>query len=131
MLQWSKSATRRVQRGQRLPSYPSIEVITELDQQSYTTSNFTAVRYGEYDFSECRDRFVNVYIQSYKQPKGIPSTSPASFAVYYGPNHPLYVDGLTTICDSFLTLPLRLSKITHSNRFFFSFFIKLIEIHRE
>lgn len=45
------------------------------------------VKYGDYEFKECLEGFVHVYIQAYKHPRE--AESAASYAVCYGENHPL------------------------------------------
>lgn len=78
-----------IHRKQKLPPYPQIEVITELQPQSYLPSNFKSVRYGDHEFKQCPDGYVHIFVQAYKDERSLPSDTAASFVVYYGENHAL------------------------------------------
>lgn len=76
-------------RNQAHLAYPAIETLTDLREEYYMPSNFTTVRYGDYDFKQCMDGYVHIFLHAFKPLRGIPSDTAASFVVYYGTNHPL------------------------------------------
>lgn len=75
-------------RNQKQLEYPAIETLAELREEYYLPSSFKTVRYGDYDFQQCMNGYVHIFIQAYK-PNGLPSATAASFVVYYGKDHPL------------------------------------------
>lgn len=85
------SFQRRVSRlrNQTHLAFPAIETLTELRDEYYLPSSFTTVRYGDYDFKQCSDGYVHIFLQAFKPFVGVPSATAAAFVVYYGKNHPL------------------------------------------
>lgn len=74
-------------RRQKLPPYPSIETIINLDVKNFVPSNFREVAYGDYKFQECLEGFVQVYATGYYPRRD--RTALAGYSVYYGSNHQL------------------------------------------
>ena len=71
----------------KLPPFPEIECIRELDIQSFLPSTYKIVKHGDYDFLESADGYVQVYVQAFQHPKKIDYR--AGYAVFFGVNHPL------------------------------------------
>lgn len=75
-------------RKQNLPPYPHLDCVRELNVESFLPSHYKVVKYGDYEFLESADGYVNVYVQGYQHPKNFDAK--AGFGVYFGiDNHPL------------------------------------------
>lgn len=69
-----------------MKAFPVIKVDGKLEFESFSQSNFKTVKYGDYEFIEDTDGFVQIYTTAYvdEGPYGF-----GTFAVCYGYEHPL------------------------------------------
>ncbi|XP_055297768.1 uncharacterized protein LOC129566152 [Sitodiplosis mosellana] len=74
-------------RKQNLPPFPYIECVRELVVETFLPSRYKIVKYGDYEFLESDDGYVNVYVQGYQHPRNLDAK--AGYAVYFLENHPL------------------------------------------
>lgn len=71
--------------------YPKTECIRELQPESFLSSNFETVRYGDYEFTQCKEGYIQVYMQAELRQGRYKTSDICSYGVYYGNMHPLYV----------------------------------------
>lgn len=72
-----------------MPEYPVIEGIKRLELESFLASNFRQVKYGDYEFVECKEGYVQVYAKGWVDTRDV-SNPMASYGVCYGElDHPL------------------------------------------
>lgn len=74
-------------RRQNLAPFPEVEMVKNLDLETFKSSHFKNVKYGDYEFSESADGYVHVYVDAsldFRNPDAC-----SGFAVYFGPEHPL------------------------------------------
>lgn len=74
-------------RRQKLPPFPRIETLGRLVVESFLKANFKTVKYGEYEFKECLDGYVHIYVSGEEiVERGMIH---CGYAVLYGKEHPL------------------------------------------
>lgn len=74
-------------RKQNLPPYPHIECVRQLEIDTFLPSHYKLVKYGDYEFLESADGYVQVYIQGYHHPRQMDAMS--GYAVVFTENSPL------------------------------------------
>ncbi|XP_031628439.1 ribonuclease H1-like [Contarinia nasturtii] len=78
-------------RRRNLEPYPHIDCVRELKLENYLLSSHKLVKYGEHEFLERFDGYVCVFISGYHHPRNLDTKS--GYSVYFGPNHPLNLQG--------------------------------------
>lgn len=72
-----------------LPEYPKIEAIRTLELETFLPSNFRTVKYGEFEFTECKEGYVQVHVKGWTNDRD-KSNVVSGYGVCYGKeNHPL------------------------------------------
>ncbi len=68
------------------PDLPSMEFITNKSLNVDTHISCKKVKYGEYEFMECKEGYILCYINGYLRKK---EPQNAFYGLYYGDSHPL------------------------------------------
>lgn len=79
-----------IRRPNTLP-FPKIETIYELNTQTLVESNFRTVKYGDHEYRECLDGFVQVYCHACGNERE--HNKCASYVLVYAEGHPLNMCG--------------------------------------
>lgn len=76
-----------VRRENTLP-FPKIEYFKTLNAETLVESHFRTVKYGEYEYRECLDGFVQVYCHGHLRPEHVEHNGCASYVLVYGEDQP-------------------------------------------
>lgn len=74
-------------RKQNLPPYPHIDCVRTLETATFLPSHYKLVKYGDYEFMESSDGFVQVFVQGYQNPRQLDTK--AGYSVFFSTNNPL------------------------------------------
>lgn len=72
-----------------MPDYPTIEGIRKLELETLLPANFHKVKYGDYEFTECKEGYVQVHMKGWVDKRDV-SNLIAGYGVSFGKaDHPL------------------------------------------